>query len=81
MSDIGHNSLDAERLKSFGQRIQNLNAERKELQDDIKEVYTEAKAAGYDTKILRHTIRELELDAADRAERDELRALYMRVFE
>ena len=77
MSDIGHNSLDAGRLKSFGQRIQKLNAERKELQDDIKEVYAEAKGNGFDTKILRKVIALRKKDVAERQEEESMIDVYL----
>lgn len=77
----GHNSTDPGRLKSLGQRIMKLNEDKAEVLSDIKEVYAEAKHAGYDTKILRHVIRELERDKAERAERDELVAIYLAAFE
>ena len=44
-------------LKSFIERIERLEEERKTLSDDIKEVYAEAKGTGFDTKIMRQIIR------------------------
>lgn len=72
----GHNSVDAGRLHSFVQRIEKLNEEKAALTHDIAEVYGEAKSAGYEVPILRALIRERKMDAADRAEREELLRLY-----
>jgi len=72
----GHNSVDPGRLKSLIQRIEKLNEERDSISNDIREVYSEAKSAGYTIAILRELIRERKLDAADRAEREELLRLY-----
>ena len=72
----GHNSVDPGRLKSLIRRIEKLNEERDSISNDIREVYSEAKSAGYTIAILRELIRERKLDAADRAEREELLRLY-----
>lgn len=91
MSTIGHNSggeaaiskktkasgpISADRLKSFVDRIQRLEEEKKSIGDDIKDIYSEAKGVGYDVKTIRWVIQELKLDAADRAERETLRDVY-----
>ncbi len=73
----GHNSVDAGRLKSLIQRVEKLAEEKANIANDIKEVFAEAKSAGYDTKIMRQVIRERKIDSADRDERDELMRLYM----
>ena len=72
----GHNSLDAGRLHSFVQRIEKLNEEKANLTADIGEVFKEAHGEGYDKPTLRALIRERKMDAADRAEREELLRLY-----
>ena len=46
-----------DQLKSIVERIERLNEEKKALSEDIKEVYAEAKANGFDTKTLRTVIR------------------------
>lgn len=77
MTTIGHNSgIAADRLKSFVERIERLEGEKAELAKDIREVYTEAKSAGFDTKILSEAIKLRKMDEADRKERAELLALY-----
>ena len=64
MTDPLHNQA-VEVLESFVRRIENLNAEIKSLQEDLKSVYAEGKAMGYDPKILKRVIadREREQDA------------------
>lgn len=70
-------NLAAEQLQQLVQRIERLEEEKQALATDIKEVYAEAKAHGFDTKILRHVIRLRKMDRADLAEQEELLALYM----
>lgn len=63
----GHNSIDpsaAARLKSFVARVEKLNDERDMLTQDIKEVYAEAKNAGYDAKIIKKIVAERAKDLA-----------------
>lgn len=77
MSKIGHNGVDAGRLKSIVQRIEKLSEEKANIANDIKEVYAEAKSAGYTPKIIRDVIRARKMDKADRDEQLELFDLYM----
>jgi uncharacterized protein (UPF0335 family) len=72
---IGDNSRSA--LQSYIERIQNLEKEKATLQADIREVYSEAKANGFDTKVLRGVIRKLKMDPADLKEQEELERLYL----
>lgn len=73
----GTGGVDPGRLKSLIQRIEKLEEEKAALAGDIKEVYSEAKSAGYDTRIMRQVIRIRKMDKADRAEQDELLDLYL----
>lgn len=73
----GSGGVDAGRLKSLIQRIEKLEEEKANIANDIKEVYSEAKSAGYDVKILRQVIRIRKMDKADRDEMDELLDLYL----
>lgn len=80
---IGHNSDDerfagvaAARLKSFIERVERLNEEKAALQEDIKEVYTEAKGVGFDTKTLRQIVKLRKMDLEKRREEEELLELY-----
>jgi uncharacterized protein (UPF0335 family) len=54
MPDVG--GIAGERLKSFIERIERLEEEKRALAEDIKEVYSEAKGTGFDTKIMRQII-------------------------
>ena len=56
MSEVGHNSAD-DRLRLLIERIERLEEEKKAVGDDIKDVYLEAKALGYDNKTMRELIR------------------------
>jgi uncharacterized protein (UPF0335 family) len=69
-------NFDAPRLKSLVQRIEKLEEERQGIGNDIKEVYSEAKSAGYTPKIIREVIRKRKLDKADREEQLEMFTLY-----
>ena len=70
--------VDAGRLKSLIQRIEKLEEEKANIANDIKEVYSEAKSAGYDVKILRQVIRIRKMDEADLQEQEELIDVYKR---
>lgn len=64
------NSISAERLKSFVDRIEKLEEERHAISSDVKDVYSEAKGVGFDTKAIRKIIALRKKDAADRDEEE-----------
>lgn len=64
-------------LKSFIDRVERLEEEKSALQADIKEVYSSAKASGFDTKILKQIIRLRKMDPNDRAEQEILLDTYI----
>ena len=70
--------IEADRLRNIVQRIESLNAEKKQIADAIGDVYREAKSAGYDVPTLRQIIRERAKDADDVREGETLRELYRR---
>lgn len=76
MTEAGHNS-DAI-IRSFIERVEHLEEEKKALLEDIRGVYKEAKDVGFDTKIMREVVKLRRLSAADRAERQALLDLYMK---
>jgi uncharacterized protein (UPF0335 family) len=76
MADVG--GIAGDRLKSFVERIERLEEEKKTLQADIKEVYAEAKGTGFDTKIMRQLIRLRKMDKDDLDEQETLLDLYKR---
>ncbi len=79
MADVG--GVAADRLKTFIERIERLEEEKKALADDVREVFSEAKGSGFDIKVMRHIIRLRKMDTADRREQDEIMAVYMRALE
>ena len=76
MTQIGHNSDAADtdatatddRLRLLIERIERLEEEKKGIADDIKDVFGEAKAVGYDVKIMRQILRLRKMKPDDRAE-------------
>jgi len=75
---IGDNSLrvDRNQLKGFIERVERLEEEKRTVADDIKDVYAEAKAHGYDVQIMRQMVRRRRQDREERETRDALLALY-----
>ncbi len=71
------NTLDGGHLKSFIERIERLEEEKKAIADDIKEIYAEAKGTGYDVKIMRKIVSIRKQDAAKRREEEEILDLYL----
>ena len=66
-----------EQLKSIVERVERLEEEKKAIADDIRDVYAEAKANGYDTKVLRQVIRIRKQDLTERQEQEAVRDLYL----
>jgi len=66
-----------DQLRSFIERIERLEEERTALSADIREVYSEAKGVGFDTKIMRQVVRLRKLDKADYQEQEEILDLYL----
>jgi uncharacterized protein (UPF0335 family) len=76
MADVG--GIAGDRLKSFVERIERLEEEKRALAEDIKEVYAEAKGTGFDPKIMRQLIRLRRMDKDDLDEQESLLDLYKR---
>lgn len=76
MADVG--GINGERLRSFIERIERLEEQKSALAADIRELFAEAKGAGFDSKIMKQVIRLRKLDARDRQEKDMLLDLYLR---
>ena len=74
-ADVG--GVAGKRLKSFLERIERLEEEKKGLAEDMKEVYSEAKGVGFDVKIMRRVIKLRKMEPDKRREEDELLDLYM----
>lgn len=77
MSDIGHNSIAGDQLKSIIERVERLEEEKSALGGDIKDVYGEAKANGFDTKTIRRIVAMRKQDANDRKEAESMLELYL----
>ena len=75
-SDVG--GIAADRLRSIVDRIERLEQERKALGDDIKDIYSEAKSAGFDVKVVRQIIRLRKQEPAEVEEQETLLDLYRR---
>ena len=75
-ADVG--GVAGERLKSFIERVERLEEEKRALAEDIKEVYSEAKGVGFNVKIMREIVKLRRLDSDDREEQEALLDLYAR---
>ena len=75
MSETG--GIARDQLKSFVERIERLEEEKKAIADDIRDVYQEAKANGFDTRTLRQVVRLRKQDREERLEQEALLDLYM----
>ena len=70
--------IAADRLRSLVERIERLEEERKALAGDIKDIYTEAKSAGFDVKVLRQLIRIRKQEPTEVEEQESLLDVYRR---
>ena len=75
MSYVG--GVSKEQLKSIIERIERLEEEKAALSSDIKEVYAEARANGYDVKTLRSVVKIRKIDLDDRQAQEEMLDLYL----
>ena len=76
--EIGHNSgVTGAKLKSYIERVERLNEEKKALAEDIKDVWSEAKAQGFDVPTMKEIVKRRRMDADRRREKEELLALYL----
>jgi uncharacterized protein (UPF0335 family) len=76
MTDVG--GIGGEQLKSYIERIERLEEEKRALAEDIKEVYAEARGSGFEPKIMRQIIRIRKRDQDDLDEEETLIELYKR---
>lgn len=75
-SDYAHN-VTADELRQFIERIEQLEAEKKDITDHVKEVYAEIKGRGFDAGAIRKLVSLRKKDPEDRAEEDAILELYM----
>ena len=76
MKPENHGTLDGQHLLSFIERIEHLNDDAAAIANDIKEIFVEAKNAGYDPKYIRECIKLRKKDADEIDEHDELMQMY-----
>lgn len=69
--------VSGSRLKSFIERVERLEEEKKALAEDIRDVYSEAKATGFEPKIMRKIVSLRKANLEKRREEQELLELYM----
>src|SRR5262249_59213786 len=76
MTDVG--GIAGDQLKSFIERIERLEEEKRVLGEDIKEAYAEARGTGFDPKIMRQLIKIRKMDKDEHDEQESLLDLYKR---
>ena len=74
---MSEGNVAADQLRLFIERIERLEEEKKGIGDDIKDVYLEAKATGYDSKIMRQIIRLRKMPVHDRQEMEAILQTYL----
>ena len=78
LSDV---TIPGGKIRAFVERIENLDTELLELNEQKKEVFAEAKGDGFDVKILKEIIKLRKQDQEERDERESMLDLYMRAME
>lgn len=79
MSEVGGIAVD--RLRSLIERVERLEEEKSELAGDIRDIFAEAKSAGFDVKTMRKIIKLRKQNAADRDEEEYLLETYRRALD
>lgn len=74
MTNFG--GVSGEYLRQYIERIERLEEEKRNIADDIKEVYAEAKGNGYDPKIMRQVVRIRKMDTSELEEQESLLDIY-----
>jgi uncharacterized protein (UPF0335 family) len=69
-------AVSDDQLRLFIERIERLEEEKKGIADDVRDVYSEAKGVGYDTKIMRQIVRLRKMSQQDRQEMETILDLY-----
>ncbi|MCP1244317.1 DUF2312 domain-containing protein [Acetobacter lambici] len=76
--DAAVGGIAADRLRSIIERVERLEEERKALTGDIKDIFTEAKSAGFDVKVIRQIIRMRKQEPSEIEEQETLLDIYRR---
>ncbi|MBK5909950.1 hypothetical protein CCR85_00380 [Rhodothalassium salexigens] len=79
MANVG--GVSGAQLRQFIERIERLEEEKKAIADDIKDVYAEAKANGFDPKIMRQVIKVRKMETQERQELEALLDVYLHALE
>ena len=79
MAEVG--GIASDRLRSLIERIEKLEEDKKEIATDIREVFAEAKSAGFDVKIMRAILKLRKMDAASRDEQEFLIDTYRKALD
>lgn len=74
---MSEGNIAGDQLRLLIERIERLEEEKKGISDDVKDVYLEAKATGYDAKIMRQIIRLRKMQPHDRQEQDAILQTYL----
>lgn len=74
---MSEGNVAADQLRLLIERIERLEEEKKGIGDDIKDVYLEAKANGYDAKIMRQIVRLRKMPQHDRQEMEAILQTYL----
>lgn len=73
---MAETAVSNDQLRLFMERIERLDEEKKGISDDIRDVFSEAKSQGYDTKIMRQILKIRKMEPHDRAEMEALLDVY-----
>ena len=73
--------IAADRLRSLIERIERLEEEKKELQSDIRDIFAEAKNAGFDIKAMRAVLKLRKMNAMDRDEQEAMVEIYRKALD
>ena len=79
MAEVG--GIASDRLRSLIERIEKLEEDKKEIATDIREVFAEAKSAGFDVKIMRAVLKLRKMNDADRDEQEFLLDTYRKALD
>lgn len=77
MTKIGHNGFDAGRLASIVERLEKLESDKADIAADIKDVYSEAKGAGYDVPTIKKVLKIKKMEPQEREEQETILDAYL----
>lgn len=78
MAKLQNGNITADQLRSYIERIERLEEEKKGIADDIKDVFAEAKSNGFDTKTMKQVMKLRKMDANERDEQEYMLDVYKR---